>query len=193
MSRTLQSSPTSSPTLLPPINPLFNPCRQFLPSHGRSTLWTNGSKKQQLQDIALQIYQSSIENSVIIKAKWIPREQNRTADTISKMKDSDDRSIDLESFQYIQHNFGSFTIDRFADDQNKKTAKFNSKYYCLGTSQVDAFATNWAGEFNWLSPPVKLIGRTIKHMMSSRARGVLFVPDWRSSYYWPLLTSKENS
>ena len=82
-----------------------------------------------------------------------------------------------------------FTIDRFADDFNKKVNKFNSKYYCPQTQQVDAFAVDWSGEFNWLSPPVKLIGKTIRHMKACKAKGVLFTPEWRSAYFWPLLTN----
>ena len=149
----------------------------------------NGSTKQHLQAIELDIYNHCVKTSLILKTKWIPREFNQTADALSKMKDSDDWSIDAETFEYIQSQFGVLTIDRFADNLNTKTKKFNSRYYCPGTLQVDAFATNWAGEFNWLSPPVKLIGKVIRHMENSKAKGALFVPEWRSSYFWPLLTN----
>ena len=36
--------------------------------------------------------------------------------------------------------------------------RVNSKHLCPGTLSVDAFALDWAGEFNWLVPPVYLIG-----------------------------------
>jgi len=35
---------------------------------------------------------------------------------------------------------------------------------------------------------VYLIGKTIKHLKLCRPKGVLFVPVWKSSYLWPLLT-----
>ena len=57
---------------------------------------------------------------------------------------------------------------------------------------VIAFTFNWSGHFNWLCPPISLIGEVIIiHMRLCKARGVLFVPKWESSYFWPLLTKDE--
>ena len=47
---------------------------------------------------------------------------------------------------------GVATIDRLAPEKNRKTMRFNSKNLCSGTLGVDAFAFDWAGEFNWLVP-----------------------------------------
>ena len=65
---------------------------------------------------------------------------------------------------------------------------FNSKYLCPDSSGINAFAQNWKGEFNWLCPPVKLIGKALKHASFCKAKAVLFVPEWKSSYFWTLLT-----
>ena len=79
--------------------------------------------------------------------------------------------------------FGPFTIDRFADDRNAKLEKFNSRYYRPGTSQVNAFTANWHHENNWLCPPIRLIGSTIRHLKVCKARCTLLVPMWVSSYF----------
>ena len=123
---------------------------------------------------------------------WIPRELNEIADFMSKYNDTDSWGIDFETFEFIQAKYGQFTIDRFADNTNRKTKNFNSKFYCPDSMGVIAFTFNWSGHFNWLCPPISLIGEVIIiHMRLCKARGVLFVPKWESSYFWPLLTKDE--
>ena len=82
---------------------------------------------------------------------------------------------------------GPFDIDRFADHTNKKLHRFNSRYYCPGTELVNAFTADWSHDNNWLTPPVKLIGATLRHMRLCRASGCLLVPLWRTSYFWNLI------
>ena len=148
-----------------------------------------GSRLSHLQEIAMSIFALSIKNSFVLFAVWIPRVENQIADQISKLSDSDGWAIDLETFEHIESKFGRFTVDRFADNLNYKVECFNSRFFCPGTSQVDAFASSWCDGFNWLCPPIKLIGRAIRHLQVSGGRGVLFVPEWRSAYFWPLLTN----
>ena len=64
--------------------------------------------------------------------------------------------------------------------------RFYSKFWCLGTEGVDAFSADWAGENNWLVPPVYLISRVIFHLEACSARGVLVVPKWPSAVFWPI-------
>lgn len=54
--------------------------------------------------------------------------------------------------------FGEFTCDRFADELNHRVEKFNSRFLCPKSSGMNAFTFNWKNEFNWLFPPVSLIG-----------------------------------
>ena len=119
-----------------------------------------------------------------IIAKLIHREENVIADAISKYFDTDDRGIDNESFEFIQAQYGDFTIDRFASDNNN-----NSQFHCWGTENVNSFTGDWGGEFNWLCPPIGLLADTLKHAKLCLAKGVLLVPEWESAYYYPLLTS----
>ena len=55
------------------------------------------------------------------------------ADFESRMNDTDNWSIDNESFNILSNKYGHFFVDRFANNLNKKVAKFNSKYFCSGT------------------------------------------------------------
>ena len=101
---------------------------------------------------------------------------------------SDNWSIDNETFVYIEQNFDRFTVDGFAAN-NTKSPVFNSKYHRPDCASVNAFTTDCRLDFNWLCPPVKLVGKTLSHMRFCKlSRWVLFIPMWDSSFYWPLLT-----
>ena len=78
----------------------------------------NGSPKDELQTLVLEIYAISINNDIKMVSKWIPREENQIADEISKHYDTDDWGIDGETFELIQSKFGQFTVDRFASATN---------------------------------------------------------------------------
>ena len=59
------------------------------------------------------------------------------------ISDTDDWAIDQNSFETIYKTFGTVTLDRFANNLNKKVSNFNSKYYCPGTCGVNCFTKNW--------------------------------------------------
>lgn len=56
------------------------------------------------------------------------------------------------------------------------------------TSCVNCFTERWNTKFNWLCPPIDLVGETLTHMKICKSSGVLIVPEWKSAYFWPLLT-----
>ena len=58
----------------------------------------------------------------------------------------------------FQKRFGTFTIDRFANNVNRKTERFISKFYCPNTEAVNCFTNDWKDERNYLCPPISLIG-----------------------------------
>ena len=146
-----------------------------------------GSSKLDLNFLALEIFGYSLKLGLEICPLWIPREENQLADELSKMCDSDSWGIDNETFEYVQANFGRFTYDRFADHVNKRTENFDAKFFCPGVTEVNTFATDWSGHFNWVCPPISQVGRALRHFKVCKATGVLCVPEWRSAYFWPLL------
>ena len=152
-----------------------------------SRILTIGSSKPHLQQLSTEIFHYCSKNNIKLSPEWTPREENRCADYFSQIKDTDSWSIDKETFNFINSRFGQFTVDRFADDENKQLPTFNSRYYCPGTSHVNAFTADWSRDNNWLSPPISLIGSTIKHLKACKGQGTLLVPAWESSYFWPLI------
>ena len=87
---------------------------------------------------SLNIFQFCHEHCISLDPQWVPRRENQIADEISRIVDLDDWGVSQIFFNFIDSIFGPHTVDRFADNLNKKVDRFNSKYWCPGTSRVDA-------------------------------------------------------
>jgi hypothetical protein len=146
-----------------------------------------GSMKTELHNIAKEIHSICLENSISLSLKWIRRDENRVADEYSKLIDYDDYGVSDEFFNLLDSFFGPHDLDRFANDYNNKLPRFNSLFWTPSSENVDAFTQNWAGENNWLVPPVFLIPKTINHLIFCKARGTLVAPYWPSSAFFPML------
>ena len=150
-----------------------------------------GRKKPKLTTIALDIFAFFISKNIEIHPIWIPREQNCEADKISKDLDSDSWGVDQDTFNFIQSKFGKFTYDRFADERNRKTKLFSDIYFCPGADGISTFTADWSEHFNWLCPPISLIGAGLRHMRRCKAECVLLVPEWHAAKFWPLLVDDQ--
>ena len=107
------------------------------------------------------------------------------------MFDVDDWQLSPNFFAFLSKKWGPFTIDRFADNENAKLKRFNSKYACPNTEACNAFSQNWENENNLFVPPISEIPRVIKRLKVGYVRGVLVLPYWKSSSFWPLLVTQE--
>ncbi|XP_052080798.1 uncharacterized protein LOC127718788 [Mytilus californianus] len=146
-----------------------------------------GSRKQKLQDIAIDIKQTCVSSNINIITQWVPREKNTHADTLSRHTDHDDLAIHSDIFDEINSLWGPYTIHRFATHYNTQCERFNSKIWYPGTEAVDAFSQNWNTETNWLVPPPSLISMVIRKVENDRANSTLVIPKWKSAPFWPLL------
>lgn len=152
-----------------------------------------GSQRPHLQKLAIEIFQICTKHDVSLHPVWIPREQNLYADSLSKLTDTDDWSIDDESFAFICQELGYPDFDRFADDANCKVAVFNSRFHCPNSHAVNAFSQDWSrARLNWICPPVKLICASLHHARFCRAKGIFLVPQWPASHFWTLLHNGKN-
>ena len=147
----------------------------------------NGSMKTHLQELALDIFSLCLSNNISLFPEWVPMEYNTHADFVSKVIDYDDWQTTKGFFDKISQRWGPFTVDRFASSTNAKCPRFNSLLWNPGSEQVNAFSVAWAGENNWLVPPIFLISKVILHLLSCKAKGVLVAPCWPSAPFWPLL------
>ena len=165
---------------------------------GRSIAWftdnqnvvsivSKGSKKPELHDMSLQLFKICLNSQINLDIKWVPRECNSDADSISQILDYDDYTINDTVFMQLDALWGPHTVDRFACFYNAKVQRFNSRFYQTGAEAVDAFSQNWAFNNNWLFPPTILVIRVIRHLRACAAHGTLIVPIWKSAVFWTVL------
>jgi len=97
---------------------------------------SSGSRKLDLQDLALKIYKLTRRDNLDLEVNWVPRENNQTADYFSKIFDPDDWEVTEGFLEFLEEK--AFSIDRFANFDNTKCDRFNSRYKVLGTEAVDS-------------------------------------------------------
>ena len=140
----------------------------------------NGSRAEELLSLALSIFHVWASSGISLEMKWIPRDSNHQADSLSRIIDFDDYSINDDVFHMLDCKWSTCSY-------NAKLSRFNSRFYQPGAEAVDAFAQNREGENNWVHPPVSQISRVITHMRACKAVGTLVIPMWKYSYFWILL------
>ena len=164
----------------------------FLDNGASAIIIKKGSRKLPIHRIAIDIFDITTINKVDLEVNWVPRELNTTADLLSKYVDVDDCEVSTELFHILNTMWGSYSIDRFANYENKKVTRFNSRFFEIGSEGVDAFARSWVNDNNWLVPPLSDIPNVIKRFHEERVRGTLLVPYWTSAAFWPLLKNGES-
>ena len=102
-----------------------------------------GSRKEDLQNIANEIFETCQSNEISLSVQWIPRESNERADYLSRCRDSDDWSVQEWVFKHLNAKWGPHTIDRFASFYNSYCARFNSRWWVPGTEALDALDQVW--------------------------------------------------
>ena len=135
-------------------------CRSFVQRKGNlvfrnqnvESILLNGSKKLDLQALALEAFQICLKYRISLDARWIPRDLNVRAYSISKFVDFDDYAINDSVFQSINDHWGPHTVDRFACSYNTNLPMFNSQFFQPGCDAVDAFSQDWEYDNVVLSP-----------------------------------------
>ena len=161
--------------------------RWFTDSSNVVSIVRKGSMVPSLLKLALEIFTITRRYNINLAMTWISRDHNTKADLCSRIIEYDDWGIHPKWYAHIVSNLGTPQFDRFADQHNTKTVLYNSRFYTDTTSGIDCFTQDWRGYLNWLVPPIHMIGRTLAYMMLLRCEGILVVPVWYSSYFWPLL------
>ncbi len=155
----------------------------------RCYLARGGGSDKLMTQMTKQIHIMLAENEAkLYTAVWIKgKTENQIADWLSRHQDGDDWELRQETVILLWHQFGGWTVDRFADSANAKAPRFNSLLWCRGTEAVNSFTQDWRHEMNLLVPPLYLIMRTLQHLIETKARGIIVVPQWEGQAWWPML------
>ena len=145
---------------------------------------TKGSPKPGIQSKTFEILSITTKLQCILSPVHLYREDDRIrqVDSLSKSKDSDNWSIDSSSFARLHDQF-QFTIDLFADVNNRKIKSFVSNFYHPDAVATDAFSIPWVGVC-FICPPVALLLAVIRRIKNSRCEGVLVFPNWPASDFY---------
>lgn len=146
-----------------------------------------GSKKKDLQDIAISVHSLCEEKNIHLNCIWLPRAQNTKADTLSRMSDCDDWLIKQVVYEYFDEAWGKHTCDRFASSYNNKCEVFNSKYDCAETSGIDAFAQVWSNSVNWVVPPPRLIPKVVRKIEQEKCKCTSVISEWKHFFIFRLI------
>jgi hypothetical protein len=147
-------------------------------------LW-NGSRDPEVGRIVKQVWQLASNAGIsFVLPKWV-KSGDMPADALSRIVDYGDWTVSWEVFKEVEALWGTHTIDRFADHQNSKCKRFNSRWWVPGTETVDAFTVEWKGENNWCVPPLELVPQTLKHAWETGGNASIVIPVWRTSWWWP--------
>ena len=109
-----------------------------------------GSKKEELQELVIRIFNLAEQHNFGIYPIWIPREQNQRADFNSHLNEYNqyDSSLKSEIFHRLHILYGPHTVDRFATDDSTQLPHYNTKFYSKNASGLDAFMFNWGYDHN---------------------------------------------
>ena len=73
-----------------------------------------GSRVPDLHREAVLVYKLCRELNIWLSVEWVSRNDNNTADELSRVEDATDYILDPKCFRYIDQLWGLHTVDRFA-------------------------------------------------------------------------------
>lgn len=135
----------------------------------------------------MNVFSVCLKYNINLRLEWKPRRMNQQSDYLSRIVDMGDWRISDSFFQYVNTLWGPIIIDRFANYQNTKVPRFNSKFWNPNSEAINCFSVSWSKERNLLVPPVHLVPRCLRHLLQCKAEGILITPAWASAAFWPLL------
>lgn len=140
-----------------------------------------------LSRLAKEIWQCCEDRNLWIFASYVASSDNMDADEASRMEQSE-TEWELAPWAYgeIELAFGKVDIDLFASNVNTKCSKFVSWHRDPEAWAVDAFTIQWTNLRFYAFPPFTIILRTIRKIISDKAKGILIVPFWPTQAWYPL-------
>lgn len=140
-----------------------------------------------LTKLTKEIWQWCEARNLFISAVYIPSVENSIADAESRRVHPDiEWELADSAFQKIVDCFGQPNIDMFASRINKKCPNYVSWHKDPDAYSINAFSLCWSKWYFYGFPPFSIILKTLRKIISDKARGILVVPAWPSQPWFPL-------
>ena len=160
--------------------------RIFVDNAALAKIMIRGSRIPYLHSHVCKIVATLALHNIRVKVIWIPREENRGADKMSKTivqerLDQEDYTLHPDTFRRLIKLYGPFLIDMFANAINTKCPVFVSRHADIGSTPntIDAFFQSYWGKAFYAFPPVDDAPQALLHILSQpSARGILILPLW---------------
>ena len=124
---------------------------------------------------------------VTLSAEYLPGELNVEADALSRRPlAQDDWVLRWAAFMRLKRQFGTMTVDAFAEDFNRKLRRFASQTPHPKSVGASGLLLDFREERAYCFPPPRLIPRLLAVLLQQRASAVVVVPHRPGAAWWPL-------
>lgn len=142
-----------------------------------------------LNKVTRDIWQWCETRKILITASYIKSSDNVLADHESRRSHPDvEWELTDAGFKLLTETFGNPQIDLFASRLNNKCDMYASWHRDPDAFVVDAFTISWSNNYFYAFPPVAVILKALRKIISDKATGIMVVPAWPSQPWYPLFT-----
>jgi len=152
------------------------------------SFWNKGSSVKAVQSVVFDLVKLVKNMRCDLQILHLRRSDPRIVevDQLSKEKDSDNWSLDYQSFTSLMAS-KPCEVDLFADASNARLAKYVSRFYDEKALATDGFTISWDIGTLWICPPVGEVAKIIRKIQGERCSGILIAPDWPAANFYTLV------
>lgn len=144
-----------------------------------------GTKSRTLSLEAQTIWHWLLKRNLTVTAVHVPGVLNKQADTLSRdFLDAHDWELNDQVLQDLFREWGTPSIDLFADANNAKCRAYASRYPQRGSSG-NALVIKWKQSLLYAFPPLPLIPMVITKFTKTTSRMILIAPEWPRQWWYP--------
>lgn len=146
-----------------------------------------GVQYPHLTRVTKDIWQWCESRKILVVASYIKSQDNSTADRESRRTHPDvEWELSHSGFEKILKHLLTPEIDLFANRINKKCDIFVSWHRDPEAFAIDAFTLDWSNHLFYAFPPVAVILKCLRKIISDKAQGIMVIPRWPSQPWYPL-------
>lgn len=149
-----------------------------------------GIQYPHLTQITRDIWNWCESKRLFVFASYIKSSDNTIADMESRRTHPDiEWELSDWAFDTLTSTFGRPKIDLFASRINNKCATYVSWHRDPDAFAIDSFTISWSDYDFYAFPPFSVILKTLRKIITDKARGIMVVPFWPTQPWYPMFKS----